>query len=202
MTTVLAIDQGTSGTKAVVVGDDRVLGLAECSLRPSYFEGGGVEQDPQELLDSVLQAGREAVALAKVPIDIVTLANQGESVLAWDRQTGAALSPIVVWQDRRAEPICEGLREHADFIAAKTGLVLDPYFSAPKQAWLRRNVTTEGVVTTSDSWLLHQLTGEFVTDVSTASRSLVTDLDTGDWSLDLLRLFDLDDEPMPRDSRV
>ncbi len=198
MTTVLAIDQGTSGTKAVVVdGDGEVLGLAEVPVRPRYLPGGGVEQDPRELLDSVLDAGRAAVGSARARIDIVTLANQGESVLAWDPVTGAPLSTMIGWQDRRAEGVCEALRRHEQLVADRSGLVLDPYFSAPKQAWLRQNVTREGVVTTSDSWLLHELTGQFVTDVATASRSLVTDLDTGEWDAELLGLFGLDAERLP-----
>ncbi|MBA8990763.1 glycerol kinase [Curtobacterium pusillum] len=199
MTTVLAIDQGTSGTKAVVVdGGGSVLALSEVTVRPTYLPGGGVEQDPQALLESVLTAGRQAVAEAKVPIDVVTLANQGETVLAWDPETGRPLSPMIVWQDRRCESICAELRPHAELIAQKTGLVLDPYFSAPKQAWIRRNITTDGVVTTSDSWLVFQLTGEFVTDASTASRSLVLDLDSGEWDPELLALFGLDGERLPR----
>ncbi|MER7207465.1 FGGY family carbohydrate kinase [Streptosporangium sp. NPDC000239] len=199
MTTVLAIDQGTSGTKAVVTdGEGRVLGLAEHPVRPVYLPGGGVEQDPRELLDSVLEAGRRAVAQAGVPVDAVALANQGETVLAWDPTTGEPLSTAIVWQDRRSEEICVRLREHADRVAQATGLVLDPYFSAPKMAWLRENVTGEGVVTTSDSWLVHRLTGEFVTDVSTASRSLVTRLDDADWDDGLLELFGLGGERLPR----
>ncbi|MFF4992552.1 FGGY family carbohydrate kinase [Streptosporangium saharense] len=199
MTTVLAIDQGTSGTKAVVTdGEGRVLGLAEHPVRPAYLPGGGVEQNPQELLDSVLAAGRQAVAQAGAPIDAVALANQGETVLAWNPDTGEPLSPAIVWQDRRSEEICVRLREHADRIAHFTGLVLDPYFSAPKMAWLRENVTGEGVVTTSDAWLVHRLTGEFVTDVSTASRSLVTRLDDAEWDDELLELFGLAGERLPR----
>lgn len=198
MTTVLAIDQGTSGTKAVVVGaDGEVLALSEVTVRPTYLPGGGVEHDPDAVLDSVLRAGRVAVNTANVDVDVVTLANQGETVLAWDPDTGRPLSNMIVWQDRRSESICAELREHADDIAARTGLVLDPYFSAPKQAWLRREITTEGVVTTSDSWLLHRLTGEFVTDASTASRSLVVDLDEVSWDPGLLALFGLADERMP-----
>ncbi|WP_375386318.1 FGGY family carbohydrate kinase [uncultured Microbacterium sp.] len=198
MTTVLAIDQGTSGTKAVVVSPDgAILGLAEQPLRPDYSAGGAVEQDPRLLLASVLDAGRAALAEARTGVDIVTIANQGETVLAWDPDSGAPLTNLIVWQDRRAESICAELVEHRDDIAARTGLVVDPYFSAPKQTWIRRNLTTEGVVTTSDSWLLHQLTGEFVTDVSTASRSLVTDLDTTTWDSELLDLFGLADEALP-----
>ncbi|MER5424701.1 FGGY family carbohydrate kinase [Streptosporangium roseum] len=199
MTTVLAIDQGTSGTKAVVVdGDGGVLGIAEHPVRPTYLPGGGVEQDPRELLDSVLDAGREAVARAGARIDAVTLANQGETVLAWDPVTGAPLSPAIVWQDRRSEGICAELDGFRDRIADTTGLILDPYFSAPKMAWLRRNVTGEGVVTTSDSWIVHHLTGEFVTDVSTASRSLVTRLGDVEWNAELLELFRLGEERLPR----
>lgn len=199
MTTVLSIDQGTSGTKAVVVDDDgKILGLAEQTVRPHYLPGSGVEQDPKELLDSVLQAGRSAVAQSGALIDIVTIANQGETVLAWDPATGKPLSNMIVWQDRRAESVCAGLVEHKADFAKRTGLVLDPYFSAPKQAWLRRNVTREGVVTTSDSWLIHQLTGEFVTDVSTASRSLTTSLDSTEWDRELLDLFELGDEQLPK----
>lgn len=196
--TVLAIDQGTSGTKAIVVDPEHgVCGVAEVPVHPRYLEGGGVEQDPNELLDSVLTAGRDAVARAGRRIDAVSLANQGETVLAWDRATGQPLTQAIVWQDRRAEALCTEMAEHADEFAARTGLVLDPYFSAPKMAWLRRNVETGGVVTTSDTWLLHQLTGEFVTDATTASRSLVTDLGSTGWSRELLALFDLEDEVMP-----
>jgi glycerol kinase len=199
MSTVLTIDQGTSGTKAVVVdAAGRLLGLAEHPVRPHYLPGGGVEQDPHELLASVVSAGRTAVSEAGVPVDVVTIANQGETVMAWDPDSGRPLSPMVVWQDRRAEGICAELTEHRATFADRTGLVLDPYFSAPKMAWLRRNVTREGVVTTSDSWLLHQLTGEFVTDASTASRSLVTDLDGATWDPELLDLFGLGDERLPR----
>ncbi|MBI3693102.1 MAG: carbohydrate kinase, partial [Mycolicibacterium aromaticivorans] len=137
--TVLAIDQGTSGTKAIVVDpDEGVVGLAEVAVHPRYLEGGGVEQSPDELLESVLTAGRGAVAQANRPIDAVSLANQGETVLAWDPDTGRALTPAIVWQDRRAESLCAAMSEKGEMLAARTGLVLDPYFSAPKMAWLRR----------------------------------------------------------------
>lgn len=198
MTNVLAIDQGTSGTKAVVVDETgSVLSLSEVPVRPSYFEGGAVEQDPKQLLESVLRAGREAVSASGTKVDAVALANQGESVLAWDPDTGAPLSNIIVWQDRRAESICKPLRDHANAIADRTGLILDPYFSAPKQAWIRHNITNDGVVTTSDSWLLHQLTGAFVTDASTASRSLTLDLDRATWDPELLGIFGLENERLP-----
>jgi glycerol kinase len=198
MTNILAIDQGTSGTKAIVASDaGQVLAIAEQPLHPLYFEGGGVEQDPGALLDSVLTTGRRAAAEAGVPLAAVALANQGETVLAWDRATGRPLSPAVVWQDRRAEALCARLADAAGRVAALTGLVLDPYFSAPKMRWLRENVTTGGVVTTSDTWLVHQLCGAFVTDASTASRSLLTGLDDVAWNGELLEVFGLAAEPLP-----
>ncbi|MEU0498482.1 FGGY family carbohydrate kinase [Mycobacterium sp. NPDC006124] len=198
MTHVLAIDQGTSGTKAIVVDDvGRVVSIAEVALRPRYLPGGGVEQDPEALWASVLDAGRSALRRAGVPVAAVALANQGETVLAWDRATGKPLSPAIVWQDRRAETVCAGLAASAAEVARRTGLVLDPYFTAPKMAWLRAEMTREGVVTTTDTWLVHRLCGAFVTDVSTASRSLLLDLDSVTWSPPLLDLFGLADESLP-----
>lgn len=196
--TVLAIDQGTSGTKAIVVDPVcGVVGLAAVPVHPRYLGGGGVEQDPGELLESVLTAGRAAVAEAARPIDVVSLANQGETVLAWDPDSGRPLSPAIVWQDRRAEALCATLEQHRELLAQRTGLVLDPYFSAPKMAWLRRHVETAGVVTTSDVWLLHQLTGQFVTDAATASRSLLVELGDSGWSDSLLGIFGLSGERLP-----
>jgi glycerol kinase len=196
---ILAIDQGTSATKAIVLDPVRgVMAAVEVPIRPAYLADGGVEQDPAELLDSVLRAGRAALEQGG-PVDAVALANQGETVLAWDPATGQALTPAIGWQDRRAESLCTELAAaHGEWVAQRTGLVLDPYFSAPKMAWLRRNLSTEGVLTTSDSWLVHQLTGEFVTDASTASRSLLTDLDTRAWDPALLDLFGLAAEQLPR----
>ncbi len=196
---VLAIDQGTSATKAVVVDPEGgIRTIAEVEVRPSFLDGGGVEVDPASLLASVLDAGRRALDLTSDPIEAVALANQGETVLAWDPNSGAPLSPAIVWQDRRAEPLCAARSEHAAWVAERTGLVLDPYFSAPKMAWLRAEGVDGGIVTTTDAWLLHHLTGELVTDVTTASRSLIFDLDDGAWSGALLELFGLDGEVLPR----
>jgi glycerol kinase len=195
---ILAIDQGTSGTKGIVVdeGGD-VLAIAEAPLRQTYLPGGGVEQDPAALLASVLDAGKRAVAAAGVRVDAVALANQGETVLAWDRASGRPLSAAIVWQDRRAESLCRDRAAHREWVADRTGLVLDPYFSAPKMAWLRENVTAEGVVTTTDTWLVHQLTGAFVTDASTASRSLIFDVDEARWDTELLDLWGMGGEVLP-----
>lgn len=195
---ILAIDQGTSGTKAVVVdAAGAVLAIAEEPLRPRYLDGGGVEQDPTALLNSVVTAGRRVVAEAGVPLAAVALANQGETVLAWDRTTGEPLTPAIVWQDRRAETVCAARSDAADRVAALTGLVLDPYFSAPKMRWIRDQLTGAGVVTTTDTWLVHRLCGAFVTDASTASRSLLLDLDSARWSDELIELFGLGAEALP-----
>ncbi|MFD6227968.1 FGGY family carbohydrate kinase [Streptomyces sp. NPDC060232] len=204
---VLAVDQGTSGTKALVVCPVRgVIGSASAPVRPRYLPGGRVEVDPRELLDSVLDAGRAALAAAGEPVAAVGLANQGETVLAWDPANGEPLTAAIVWQDRRAEELCAELAPHAAALQDRTGLPLDPYFAAPKMAWIRRHLTRQGVVTTSDAWLVHRLTGAFVTDAATAGRTQLLDLDTVDWSPEALDVFGLTGEPLPEvvgaDTRV
>ncbi|MGH3373775.1 MAG: FGGY family carbohydrate kinase, partial [Actinoallomurus sp.] len=198
--TVLAIDQGTSATKALVVRPDGTLaGQAERPFRTVSPSPGQVEVDPLDLLDSVLSAGRAALDEAGGPRPgVVALANQGETVLAWDRATGRPLSRCLVWQDRRAVEVCDRLRDHAGWLTELTGLPLDPYFSAPKMAWLREHETSDGVVTTSDSWLLHRLTGAFVTDAATASRSLLFDLAERRWSDEAWEIFGLAGDERPR----
>lgn len=195
---VLAIDQGTSGTKALVICPERgVIGSGSAPVRPRYGPGGLVEADPAQLIRSVLDAGRRAVADAGEPVAAVGLANQGETVLAWDPATGRPLTEAVVWQDRRAEGVCGDLAAHGDELKRLTGLPLDPYFAAPKMAWIRRELTREGVVTTSDSWLVHQLTGAFVTDAATAGRTQLLGLHDVGWSPAALEIFGLSDERLP-----
>ncbi len=195
---VLAIDQGTSATKAVVFGDDgEILASVEAAVTPRAVAGGGVEQDPEQLWDSVLHAGRDAIARSGGGVDAVGFANQGETVLAWDRGTGRPLSVAISWQDRRAAAICADMGPHAAWLTRTTGLPLDPYFAAPKMTWLRRNVTNEGVVTTTDAWLVHRLTGAYVTDATTASRTLLLDLDGRTWSEEACRVFELDPTECP-----
>jgi glycerol kinase len=195
---VLAIDQGTSGTKALVISAERgVIGAAEVPVRPTYGPEGLVEQDPAAMLASVVEAGRRALAACGEVVSAVGLANQGETVLAWDRATGEPLTPAVVWQDRRAASVCQRLAGRSAELSALTGLALDPYFAAPKMTWLRENLTRQGVVTTSDAWLVHQLTGAFVTDASTASRTMLLDLEATDWSPLALEVFGLGAEALP-----
>ncbi|MEV1022883.1 FGGY family carbohydrate kinase [Streptomyces sp. NPDC050264] len=195
---VLAVDQGTSGTKALVVCPERgVLGAATAPVRPRYLPGGRVEVDPAHLLGSVLDAGARALAEAGEPVVAAGLANQGETVLAWDPATGEPLTDAIVWQDRRAESVCAELARHDAELLALSGLPLDPYFAAPKMAWIRRHLTRSGVVTTSDAWLVHRLTGAFVTDAATASRTQLLDLDTVDWSPRAVELYGLGGEKLP-----
>ena len=196
---VLALDQGTSSTKALVMGEDgRVLAHAESPVAVRSVPGGGIEQDPEELWNSVVAAGTEAVARSGVDVSIVGFANQGETVLAWDRRDSSVLSTGISWQDRRASTIADELAPRAHALTAITGLPLDPYFAAPKMSWLRRHRTREGVVTTTDSWLVHRMTGAFVTDATTASRTLLVDLRSREWSDEALADFGLADEEMPR----
>ncbi|WP_030213428.1 FGGY family carbohydrate kinase [Streptomyces bikiniensis] len=196
---VLAVDQGTSGTKALVLCPERgVLGSGTVPVRPRYLPGGLVEVDPRELYDSVVDAGRAALADAGVPVVAVGLANQGETVLAWDPATGGPLTDALVWQDRRAAGICAELAPHAEELRRLTGLPVDPYFAAPKMAWIRRHATGAGAVTTSDAWLVHRLTGAFATDAATAGRTGLLDLGTAAWSRTALDLYGLGDEPLPR----
>lgn len=197
-TAVLAVDQGTSGTKALVVCPERgVLGTGFAPVRPRHLPGGLVEADPAELYASVLDAGRRALAEAGEPVAAMGLANQGETVLAWDPATGRPLTDALVWQDRRAQSVCDELAQHAEELRQLTGLPLDPYFAAPKMAWIRRHLTRDGVVTTSDAWLVHRLTGAFVTDAATASRTQLLDLDRAAWSPRALEIHGLADEKLP-----
>src|SRR6185437_4379590 len=200
---ILAIDQGTSATKALLVGPGNdILGQAEVPVATTATGGDGVEADPEELWSSVVSAGERALAAARaaghVSVHAVALANQGETVLAWDKASGRPLSRAIVWQDRRSAGICARLQDQASELQRITGLPLDPYFAAPKMTWLRENVTADGVVTTTDTWLLHRLGAGYVTDAATASRTMLLDLDTVRWSDQACKAFGLDAETLPR----
>jgi glycerol kinase len=195
---ILAIDQGTSATKAVLVGPGQeVLGSAEVPVRVRAVGGDGVEADPEELYASVLAAGSQALAAARADPDAIALANQGETVLAWDRRTGRPLTPAIVWQDRRSAGVCQRLAGSAERLTEITGLPLDPYFAAPKMTWLRESFGPGGVITTTDSWLLARLGAGYVTDAATASRTLLLDLDTTEWSAEACTAFGVDPGALP-----
>jgi glycerol kinase len=196
---ILAIDQGTSATKAILVGPGQeVLGRAEVPVHVRAVGSDGVEADPEELYASVVAAGSQALAAARAGPDAVALANQGETVLAWDRRTGRPLTPAIVWQDRRSAGVCRRLAGSAARLAEITGLPLDPYFAAPKMTWLRETLDPGGVITTTDTWLLARLGAGYVTDAATASRTLLLDLDTTEWSAEACAAFGVDLGALPR----
>jgi glycerol kinase len=206
----LAIDQGTSATKAIVLdATGGVLAEVDVPVSGIDYRGDAVEVDPESLWDSVVTAGHQALLAAHgaqaAGIDVIGVGNQGETVLAWRRSTGAPIGPALVWQDRRARSVTEELADHATTLQRLTGLPLDPYFAAPKMTWLRRHVLTadlrddpDVVVTTIDAWVLHRLTGEFVTDAATASRTLLLDVAARQWSDVACAVFDLDPAAQPR----
>jgi glycerol kinase len=189
----LAIDQGTSATKAVVVDPERGL-LAEVDVPVSglRYDGDAVEQDPLALWQSVVDAGQQALqslGVTAAGIDVVGVGNQGETVLAWNRRSGEPLTPAIVWQDRRARAVTDRLAEHGAWLHELTGLPLDPYFAAAKMTWLAEHrldaaqrSDPDVVVTTIDAWVNHRLTGAFVSDVATASRTQLLDLASASWS--------------------
>jgi len=185
--TVLAIDQGTSSTKAVLVADDGiVLARASARVKCAYPHPGWVEQDPDELWDSV-----QAVIAAMprgTPIDAIALSTQRESAVIWDRRTGEPAGPVIGWQDGRTAPECDRLREHEPLVRAKTGLALDPMFSATKLRWLLdgRDDLCAGTI---DAFLIHRLTGEFAIEAGNASRTLLMNLETLAWDPELCALF-------------
>jgi glycerol kinase len=199
---VLALDQGTTGSTALVIGEDgAVLGRGYRELSQYFPTPGWVEHEPEDLLRVTLEAAQEALARAGVTPVCVGITNQRETVCVWDRATGRPLHRAIVWQDRRTAPRCAELAAGADAAAirSRTGLVLDPYFSATKMEWLMEHVPEvraridagDAVFGTVDTWLLHRLTGgaTFATDHTNASRTMLYDLATGDWSDDLLGRF-------------
>src|SRR5512132_951278 len=182
---ILAIDQGTTGTTCLAVdGELRPIGRGYRELRQHFPRPGWVEQDPEELWESVGVAAADALAAAGITADeleAVGITNQRETTIVWDRRTGRPVHRAIVWQDRRTAERCRELP--AELIRERTGLVPDPYFSATKLEWILREASGDLAFGTVDSWLIWKLTGGAVhaTDVSNASRTLLLDLATLDW---------------------
>ena len=199
---LLAIDQGTTGTTCLVVDRDlRTIGRGYRALSQHFPAPGLVEHDPDELWETVEAAARAAVADAGVaPSELVAvgLTNQRETTLLWDRRSGRPLGRALVWQDRRTAARCAELSR--DLIRERTGLVPDPYFSATKLEWLLARAGAAGDLAfgTVDSWLAWRLTGEHVTDVSNASRTMLLGLASLDWDDELLALFGVPRSILPR----
>jgi len=204
---ILALDQGTTSSRALVVAEDgTVVGSAQREITQHYPQPGWVEHDAGEIWATQLATATEALARAGVPAQRVAglgITNQRETVVLWDRATGQPLAPAIVWQDRRTSERCAQLRARGveDRVRALSGLVIDPYFSATKIAWLldsvpgarARAAAGELACGTIDSWLVWNLTrgALHVTDAGNASRTQLFDLQSGDWSDELCALFDV-----------
>ena len=205
MACLLALDQGTTSSRAIVFdADGRVRGVAQQAFAQHFPAPDRVEHDPQDILRSQFACAREALANAGVAareVAAVGIANQRETTVLWERASGRALAPAIVWQDRRTAAECARMRAlgWADEVRARTGLELDPYFSATKLAWLldhlpgarARAERGELAFGTIDSWLVWHLTGGrvHVTDPGNASRTLLFNLHTLDWDALLLERF-------------
>lgn len=199
---LLAIDQGTTSTRAILfdaVGN--VHHTARRELTQHYPQPGWVEHDPEEIWAGAIATCREAIAAANAPIAAIGITNQRETAILWDRKTGRAVHNAIVWQDRRTAPLCEEWRKAGfeDAVTQRTGLVIDPYFSASKIRWLLDNVnglreraaTGDILFGTVDSFLLWRLTGGklHATDVTNASRTMLFDLHGLAWDKKLPEAF-------------
>jgi glycerol kinase len=202
---ILAIDQGTTGTTCLVFdGDGQVAGRAYSEFEQHFPRPGWVEHDAGEIWDVTRRTAVEAIADAGIQgaeLDAIGIANQRETVVAWDPASGEPLHRALVWQDRRTAARCEELREagREALVRERTGLVLDPYFSATKIEWLLSNVEGAGraVFGTIDSWLLFKLTGRHATDHTNASRTMLFDIRRLAWDEELCALLGIDPSRLP-----
>jgi glycerol kinase len=207
---LLAIDQGTTSTRSLLFGPSgRLLATAQCEFTQSYPQPGWVEHDPQGIWRDVLQTARDVIAKSETPVAAIGIANQRETTVVWERATGTAVYPAIVWQDRRTANLCERLRQDGrePLIRSRTGLLLDPYFSATKIAWILDHVpgararaeSGELAFGTIDSFLLWRLTdGKMhATDETNASRTMLFDIHRLCWDEDLLQLFHIPKPLLP-----
>ena len=211
---VLALDQGTTSSRAILFDEEGTsVSVAQREFRQIYPQPGWVEHDPLEIWSSQRDVARRAVKKAGIDprrIIAVGLTNQRETAVLWDRSSGAPLHNAIVWQDRRTAAHCEVLKNEGagETIRSRTGLVVDPYFSATKLAWIldqvpglrRRAERGEIAFGTVDSWLVWNLTGGrlHITDPSNASRTMLYDIHRGEWSEELLRIFRVPREMLPQ----
>jgi glycerol kinase len=209
---ILAIDQGTTGTTCLVFDDDgELVGRAYREFAQHFPQPGWVEHDLGEIWQvthAVAGAALERAGVEPGELDAIGITNQRETVCVWDPATGEPLHHALVWQDRRTAARCDELRAagYEDTIRRKTGLVLDPYFSATKIEWLLQNVDglaqrareRRALLGTVDSYLIFKLTGEHATDPSNASRTLLYDIRAGSWDDELLELFGVPGVALPR----
>jgi glycerol kinase len=200
---VAAVDQGTTSTRCLVVDDDGTWSIAGTRRHGQHHPAPGwVEHDPEELLQNI-----KAVLESAGPVDAIGISNQGESCLAWDAETGKALSPVIVWQDSRTAAALAQLGRSAEQRSKEvSGLALDAYFSASKLAWLIENVPAVSAALaagrlrlgTTDAFFLDRLCGSFVTDLATASRTGLLDLKSCTWSAEMCELHRVPMQCLPQ----
>lgn len=205
MTQIIAIDQGTTSSRAILFNaDGSIADLRQKELKLRFPKKGWVEQDPRHILNDSLWACRPLVSDQVAAIGIT---NQRETTVVWDRKTGEAIYNAIVWQDRRTADTCARLKAEGleEMVRGKTGLLLDPYFSATKLAWILDNVdgarvraeNGELAFGTVDTWLLWHLTGRHLTDVTNASRTLLYNIVDQCWDDELLKLFNIPASLLP-----
>jgi glycerol kinase len=202
---ILAIDQGTTGTTCLVFdAGGRVVSRAYSEFEQHFPQPGWVEHDAGEIWEVTRRVAIQAIADAGIrgaELDGIGIANQRETVVAWDSATGEPVHRALVWQDRRTAARCEELRDEGreELVRERTGLVLDPYFSATKIEWLLRNAegAERAVFGTVDSWLLFKLTGRHATDYTNASRTMLFDIRRLAWDEELCAMLGVDPERLP-----
>ncbi len=214
---ILSLDQGTTSSRALIFDENQdIVGLGQFPFKQIYPQSGWVEHDPIEIWQTTLKAAKAAIKSAKItPGEIAGLGitNQRETTVLWEKATGTPVYNAIVWQDRRTSEVCSSLKAAGKeaLVREKTGLLLDPYFSATKLQWLFHNTEVKGVPLreranngelcfgTIDSWLLWNLTGgkEHKTDATNASRTMLYNIVSGEWDGDLLELFDVPPEVLP-----
>lgn len=213
MNYIIALDQGTTSSRAILFNEEcELLSKSQKEIMQFYPQAGWVEEDPQEIWASTFGVMQEVLALSEVDIKAIKaigITNQRETTILWDKTTGQALYPAIVWQDRRGAALCDRMKNEgmSDFVKEKTGLVIDAYFSATKLAWLLDEVDPdrtrakkgELLFGTVDTWLLWKLTGgkSHKTDYTNASRTMLFDISTLSWDKTLLEYFNIPIEVLP-----
>ena len=213
MAFILALDQGTTSSRAILFDEaGTIAAVAQHEFEQFYPQAGWVEHDPTEILTSQISCAVEVLGKAGArPRDVaaIGITNQRETVVVWERATGHAIHPAIVWQDRRTAAFCSELEASGagEDISNRTGLVIDPYFSATKVRWILDNVPGararaergELAFGTIDSWLIWHLTSgtRHVTDVTNASRTLLFNIVKGEWDAELLRVFGIPEGMLP-----
>src|ERR687890_1000514 len=199
---ILALDQGTTGSTAIVFDENgQIAGRGYSEFEQHFPRPGWVEHDAGEIWEVTKRVAREAIEDAGSPeLKGIGITNQRETVVAWDRDSGEPLHHALVWQDRRTAKRCDELREDGkeELFRERTGLVLDPYFSGTKIEWLLRNgVDASAAFGTIDAWLVFKLTGRHATDYTNASRTLLFNIHELDWDEELCDLLGVQPASLP-----